>query len=128
MKSLIVALLFFLTTSAVQADMMLYGDRSRTVALATNGPNQWAGAPVRPGYGSPRHGNIIPTDIETLKGIGQRAFGPPPNDTRDYTAHVTPTVAPPARGCTLVNERGIPGAGTLDRWRCPPGTIRRLGW
>lgn len=74
-----------------------------------------------------RGGSLDTRDIEALAGIAQKAFGAPPADATGYTAHATKTAAAPARGCVQVDEYDAK-RGMLKRWKCPPGTIRRLGW
>ena len=65
-------------------------------------------------------------DLNQLERIAQRALGPVPMDATGYRAMVTRRVSAPGPGC--VQMRIVPpGKGTLVRWRCPKGTIRRLG-
>ena len=82
-----------------------------------------------PGHVAPVHrdGKLNNEDVANLGRISQKVLGPVPPDARGYTAHVTSRIARPAPGCRKVTERRA-GGGTLDRWRCPPGTIHRLGW
>jgi len=112
-------------------------DRKAEQKVAQNvSPAVAAGAGVAVGFvaakvlqnGRRHHGGRLSTrDFENLEGISQKALGPVPNDAVDYTAHVTRTTAAPARGCVNVREF-MPGKGTFNRWRCPKGTVNRLGW
>ena len=80
--------------------------------------------------GNSRHGNsrgLSAADLANLQGIAKKVLGPVPGDARGYTARVTSKVVSPAPGCEKITERRA-GGGTFDRWRCPRGTIKRLGW
>jgi len=70
---------------------------------------------------------LTANDTDELERIARRALGPVPQDARAYRAHVTARSGAPAPGCVRVQEVK-PGKGTLIRWRCPRGTINRLGW
>ena len=74
-----------------------------------------------------QQGRLSEVELKNLEGLAQKALGPVPADARDYTTHVTRRMGAPAPGC-VKGPDARPGRGTLVRWRCPPGTIKRLGW
>ncbi len=70
--------------------------------------------------------NLNDSDLRQLKILALKELGPTPDDARGYTAHMTQREGPPAPGCVRIearNEHGI-----WARWKCPLGTIQRLGW
>lgn len=70
---------------------------------------------------------ITAQDIASLKHIAQKALGPVPSNALGYTAQVTNREMPPAPGCVRVKRHNT-AHGALNRWRCPSGTIKQLGW
>jgi hypothetical protein len=96
--------------------------RARVMQSCAGGGQRFAGhepAGIR--------GGLSATDITNLRSISKKVLGPLPGNARGYTAHVTSRIAAPAVGCEKITERHA-GGGTFDRWRCPRGTIKRLGW
>jgi len=82
---------------------------------------------LRRGGHQHEQGRLSEVELKNLEGLAQKALGPVPADARDYTTHVTRRVGAPAPGC-VKGPDARPGRGTFVRWRCPPGTIKRLGW
>lgn len=107
--------------SAAERKQQIDACRMNEAALAKKAPRREA-SNLRHGPG-----RLSSRDLENLEGLAQKALGPVPADARGYTARVTRRVGAPTRACVQVRD-ARPGRGTLVRWRCPPGTIKRLGW
>ena len=66
------------------------------------------------------------TSQNELSWIAYRTLGPMPKDATD-TAYRYGYKRPPAPGCVAIEGHSAYGYAHV-RWRCPPGTIKRLGW